>query len=191
MACVTSVRYSVRFNGNLLEPFSPTRGLRQGDPLSPYLFLLVAYGLSNAIEKYIVDGRIQPLKVCRRAPGISHLLFANDSLLFFKAEPEQAVRVKEILHLYECSTGQLINLAKCSLLVSEFCPQERLERIKQALQVGNTTYEEKYLGLPTPEGRMKAGQFQPMKDRLSKRMSDWNEKYMSSGAKEVLIKSVA
>lgn len=191
MVCVTSVRYSVRFNGELLDPFAPTRGLRQGDPLSPYLFLLIADGLSNILERYKTDGLIQPIRICRATPGISHLLFADDSLLFFKAEVEQARRIKEALNLYENSTGQLINPSKCSLLFSEFCPQERQDEIKSALQVHSSTFEEKYLGLPTPDGRMKAEQFQPINDKLSKRMSDWNEKYMSSGAKEVLIKSVA
>lgn len=122
MACVTSVQYNVRFNGHLLEPFSPTRGLRQGDPLSPYLFLLVADGLSNIIKSNESEGLIQPLKVCRRAPGISHLLFADDSLLFFKADTEQASRIRDVLQMYESSTGQLINPSKCSMLFSDFCP---------------------------------------------------------------------
>lgn len=122
MACVTSVQYSVRFNGHLLEPFSPTRGLRQGDPLSPYLFLLVADGLSNIIKSNESEGLIQPLKVCRRVPRISHLLFADDSLLFFKADTEQASRIRDVLQMYESSTGQLINPSKCSMLFSDFCP---------------------------------------------------------------------
>jgi hypothetical protein len=85
MSCVTTVRYSVKFNGALLEAFSPTRGLHQGDPLSPFLFLFVADGLSALLQSEICSGGISPIKLCRRAPGISHLLFADDTLLFFKA----------------------------------------------------------------------------------------------------------
>jgi hypothetical protein len=72
MACVTTVKYSVKFNGTLLDAFSPSRGLRQGDPLSPFLFLFVADGLSSLLKNEVDNGRITPIKVCRRAPGISH-----------------------------------------------------------------------------------------------------------------------
>jgi hypothetical protein len=94
MTCVTTVRYSVRFSGVPLAPFSPSRGLRQGDPLSPYLFLLVADGLSLLLKHYEAMGWLEGLKVCRRAPGVTHLLCADDSLLFFRANAAQASNVK-------------------------------------------------------------------------------------------------
>jgi hypothetical protein len=88
MACVTSVRYQVKFNGTLLDSFWPYRGLRQGDPLSPFLFLLVADGLSTLLQSEVEAKTIDPIRICRRAPSISHLLFADDSLLFFKAHED-------------------------------------------------------------------------------------------------------
>jgi hypothetical protein len=77
------------------------------------------------------------------------------------------------------------------MLFSEFCPEDTRKSIKEELKVDQSHFEEKYLGLPTPEGRMKAAKFQPIKERFSKRLTDWSEKYMSTGAKDVLIKSVA
>lgn len=101
MTCVTSVKFRVRCNGELLEPFAPSRGLRQGDPLSPYLFLFVADGLTSLLKKEVDGGNLNPIKVARNSPGISNLLFADDSLLFFKATTAQATRVKDILTLFQ------------------------------------------------------------------------------------------
>ena len=115
MTCVTSVRYTVRFNGVDSAPFTP-RGLRQGDPLSLYLFLFVADGLSTLINRKVSVGAIQELKVCRNAPGVSHLLFADDTLLFFRATADQAAEVKDILETYGRCTGQQVNPTKCSIM---------------------------------------------------------------------------
>lgn len=104
MTCVTSVRYSVKLNGTLLDSFTPSRGLRQHDPLSPFLFLFIADGLSALLRNKVDMGIITPVKICRRAPGISHLLFANDTLLFFKASRAQAQEVKSCLDMYASAT---------------------------------------------------------------------------------------
>jgi hypothetical protein len=130
---VTTVRYSVKFNGTLLEAFSPTKGLRQGDPLSPFLFLFVADGLSSILRREVEENRISPIKICRRAPRISHLLFADDTLLFLKASEEEAASVRKALDLYAQGTGQLINPAKCSILFSPTCTQHAQELVRTVL----------------------------------------------------------
>lgn len=122
MCCVRSVRFSVRVNGHTLEPFSPTRGLRQGDPLSPYLFLFVGEALSSILRIETSEKRITPLKVARGAPGISNLLFADDSLLFFKATQEEARAADSALKFFQRCTGQLLSPSKCSVLFSSACP---------------------------------------------------------------------
>lgn len=190
MQCVCSVRYTVRCNGELLEPFFPSRGLRQGDPLSPYLFLFVADGLVNLMKKEINAGSLTPLKIARNSPGISNLLFADDSLIFFKATIEEAKIIKKILNDFQKGTGQLLSESKCSLLFRELCPEDTREEIKRTLGVVLASFESKYLGLPTPEGRMKDENFQPIMDRFGKRCNDWSEKFMSYAAKEVHVKSI-
>jgi hypothetical protein len=90
MTCVRSVRYQIRFNSDETDMFSPMRGLRQGDPLSPYLFLLCAEGLSNLLLHEEEVGGIDGVRMCRNAPSVSHLLFAHDSLILMKAHTDNA-----------------------------------------------------------------------------------------------------
>jgi hypothetical protein len=97
MTCVSSIRYTVRFNGAMSAPFTPSRGLRQGDPLSPYLFLFVADGLSKLIDHRVQSGRLQELKICRRAPGISTFCLPMTLYYFFKVNPTQADEVKNVM----------------------------------------------------------------------------------------------
>jgi len=143
------------------------------------------------IHRKVQDNTLLELKICRGAPGISHLLFADDTLLFFKAKPEQALVVKEILDTYARCTGQLLNPSKCSIMFNKKGAEDDQNQVKHILGVELSSFEPKYLGLPTPSGRMKKDRFQSLKERLSKRLRDYSEKHMSSGAKEVLIKSVA
>ena len=85
MQCVSTVTYSIRINVKPKGHISPTRGLRQGDPLSPYLFLLCAKGLSALIKKAVAKGSMEGIFVCKNGPYLSHLFFADDSLIFCKA----------------------------------------------------------------------------------------------------------
>lgn len=190
MTCLTSVRYSVKLNGTLLSTFAPSRGLRQGDPLSPFLFLFVADGLSLLLDEKVLQGAITPVQVCRRAPGISHLLFADDTLLFFKADNGQANVIREVLDDYAVGTGQFINLAKCSMLIDDITPASVHAEIRSTLQIVGNGFEDKYLGFPTPEGRMNKGKFQSLQEKIWKRIIMWGENYLSSGGKEIMLKAV-
>jgi hypothetical protein len=165
--------------------------LRQGDPLSPYLFLFVAESLSKIINKAVQDNRFQEFKICRNSPGISHLLFADDCLVFFKANLDQAATMREIIATFEKGSGQLLSVNKSSILFSDNCSITNKNLVRQILAISRQDFEDKYLRFPTPEGRMKKGKFQPSKDRLSKKLNNWIEQLMSMGAKDELIKSVA
>jgi hypothetical protein len=112
-------------------------------------------------------------------------------LLFFRANAEEATKIQGVLNTYANSTGQLINPGKCSILFGESCGVATREEVKQVLQVTQETFETKYLGLPTPEGRMNIGKFKSLQEKLIKRLIQWGEIFLSQGGKEVLIKAIA
>ena len=89
MSCVTTPSFLVRINGKAYGNIIPSRGLCQGDPLSPYLFLLCAEGFTSLLSKAEYEGRLHGVQICRRGPSISNLLFANDSLIFCQANQEE------------------------------------------------------------------------------------------------------
>jgi hypothetical protein len=155
------------------------------------LFLFDADALSVVMNKETQAGNLEELKITRRAPGISHLLFADDALLFFKANVDQAARVKELISGFERGTGQKLSPAKCSLLAKQQLDVNLQEQIRGVLGVEKVEFEPKYLGLPTPDGRQKNKRFQPLRERFGKRISSWSEKLLSAAGKEVMIKAVA
>jgi hypothetical protein len=150
---------------------------------------LVADGLFALLQSEISNGGVSPIKLCRRAPGISHLLFMDDTLLFFKANQDQAERVKGVIDAYASATGQLTNESKCSILFSVGCSEGVQDVVSGVLKVRKNEFEDKYLGLPTPDGRMTKDKFEELQRKLVKRLMMWRD--MSQGGKEIMIKAVA
>lgn len=151
----------------------------------------MADALSILLNKSMSEEGLQGVKICRGARVISHLLFADDSLLFFHASEQQALLVKGVLNTYTTVTGQLINPSKCSILFSDNCLPSVVQEVKNVLEITQEVFEPMYLGLPVPEGSIHKGNFETIQERLRKKLIDWSEQYMSAGNKEILIKAVA
>jgi hypothetical protein len=105
MRCVTQARYAVKVNGVLTDPMVPSRGIHQGDPISPYLFLLCTEGLSCLLRKKEGHSVLQGIKNGRQGPPISHLLFAGDILFFSRSDSKSVSALKEVLDTYCLASG--------------------------------------------------------------------------------------
>ena len=166
MECIRSVSYSILVNGEPKGHIVLKRGIRHGGPLSPYLFLLCSEGLNGLIEQGVVGSEIEGVTLCRNGPKISHLFFADDSLVFCRAQVEDVKKIQEVLYKDERASGQKINSNKTTLFFSQNVLGSVKESIKNLLGVLEIKEYEKYLGLPTMVGRNKKASLNYIKDRV-------------------------
>jgi hypothetical protein len=191
LRCVSSVSFSIRVNGVLSHEFRPTRGIRQGDPISPYLFLLCSEGLSCLLRSIGPMHISRGVRVGVHSPWISNLLFADDCIVFTEASRRGADRLKEILEKYNMGLGQLVNRDKSAIFFSQNSSSEMKTEVTQGLNIHKEALEEKYLGLPTDAGRNLSGVFEYLPAQIRGRIEGWCGREASCAGREVLLKSVA
>lgn len=156
ISCVsTTVKYKVLVNGRPKKMIALTKGLRQGDPLSPYLFIMCAEGLSSMLNGAEQQRLIQGATITKGGTNINHLLFADDYILYSKATRSDWEKIQEILYTYEKRSGQTLNLQKSSILFSKATTESDKQQVIQA--TGSFIYGNysNYLGLPALVGRSK------------------------------------
>lgn len=119
----------------LSDTFRPTRGIRQDDPISPYLFLICAEGLSCALKAVGPVHLSRGVRVGIHSPWISHLLFADDCIIFSEASQRGANRLQRILDIYSRVSGQLVNRDKSAVFFSSNCTDDMKAEIRQGLHI--------------------------------------------------------
>lgn len=191
MKCVSSTSYQFMINGDLTHTVLPQRGLRQGDPLSPYLFLLCAEGLGAMIKRAYVNRSLHGVSIARNAPTITHLFFADDSVIITRATVSEAETILCLLKEYEVMSRQMINMEKSEVSFKKGLSHEDRERIRDKLSMCMVDHHERYFGLPTHFSRAKKLSFSSIRERISKKLKGWKERLMSRACKEILIKAVA
>ena len=147
MTCVGSVSYQILVNGVPKGDIRPTRGIRQGDPLSRYLFLICSEALNQQLQHATRSEVIRGFSLCRNGPRINHLFFADDTLLFFRASRGDLEAILQVLQLYEQASGQKLNRDKTTVFFSKATTEERRWELVEILGVNEVREYEKYLGL--------------------------------------------
>ena len=191
LECVTTSSFSILLNGQPTRHFRPTRGLRQGDPLSPFLFIICAEGFSTLLRDAEARKEIHGLKIGKKVNAISHLFFADDSLLFTRANEGEAEKILEILTTYEAASRQKLNMEKSEVTFSRNIEQEKKQLLQMKLSCKAVESHDKYLGLPTFVSGSKNKIFKHIHERVLKKLKGWKEGFMSQAGREVLIKAVA
>ncbi|KAL9687616.1 hypothetical protein QQ045_032935 [Rhodiola kirilowii] len=190
MKIVTSVTYYIRVNESYTDMIKPKRGIRQGDPLSPYLFILCTEYFTALLNKYKGSGLIEGIKVCRRAPAVSHLLFADDSFLFFKVTQASINWITTASNEYETVSGLHVNFQRSEIMLSKNATQDLIDHIRQIMGVKVVQSHAKYLGLPTVVSRSYSLTVQGILDKIQNKTGSWKSVRLLQGGRHVLIQTV-
>ena len=138
------------------------------------------------LAKYQHDGLLNGIQASRNGPRVTHLFFADDSILFANAEKEECKRVKHMLKLYEEHFGQMVNVNKSALFFSPNTRNELRDIIKSLFGVQSTENLGKYLGVPALVGKDKRRAFRDIKERMMERVKSWYNKTLSQRGKKCL-----
>ncbi|XP_057747786.1 uncharacterized protein LOC130966983 [Arachis stenosperma] len=188
--CISTTFMNILWNGSPSETFRPTRGIRQGDPLSPYIFVLCIERLSHLINKLIHEKQWEPIMLSRGGPKISHLCFADDLVLFAKADMKQVQIIKNALSLFCGCSGQKVNLGKSCVFFSSNVNHNTRHHLSQELGINLTVNLGKYLGVPLIHERCNKQHFQFIIDKMQSKLSSWNRKTLSLAGRCTLIQSI-
>jgi hypothetical protein len=188
-ACVFSGSMSVFVNGSPSEEINIQRGLKQGDPLAPFLFLLEAEGLRGIMKNAVELNRFKGFQVGNGGMVVSHLQYADDTLCIGEASVENLWSLKAILRGFEMTSGLKINFWKSSLMGVNVS-HDFLKMASVFLNCRLSSLPFRYLGLPVGASPRRASTWEPLLVSLRKRLGAWGNKYVSLGGRIVLPNSV-
>ena len=188
--CISTASFSILINGSPAGFFQSSRGLRQGDPLSPYLFVIGMEALSCLINRAVVGNYLSGIGVANgrgEELSISHLLYADDTLIFCEDDIEQLKFLSWILMWFEAMSGLKINLTKSEII--PIGPVNNLVELASELGCNIGSLPTSYLGLPLGAKHKALGVWDSIEERYRKRLAAWKTQYISKGGRITLIRS--
>ncbi len=181
MEFISSVSFSIMVNGGITEKFHPSRGLRQGDPLSPYLFILGQEMLSRLIDKVFLYGSISGVKMNVNGMAFTQVTYADDIMFFAKANSREVQILDNCLENYYEWSGQRINRNKSGLICSKMVSRDQVKKkeIKLLLAMEKVQANVKYLGSSLFHSSSRIKDFKFLQDILEARLLGWRCKTLS------------
>jgi len=178
-------------NGRVVEYFKASRGLRQGCPHSPLLFVIQDSVLSFYLNKKLQEQDIAGLCIARGVKCINHALFADDTLLLGAATPHSAIKFKAVLDNFFKALGSVLNKGKCQIYYWNI-PTSSANSIARCLEfVASTTWSSfKYLGLPIFNKRASSKDWSPQLGKFKEKMQAWGSSWLNIAGKTVFIKAI-
>ncbi|XP_060170867.1 uncharacterized protein LOC132601823 [Lycium barbarum] len=188
MTCARTVSYSILVNGSPTIPFTEKRGVRQGDPLSPYVFVLVMEFLTRILKQLKSNPKFQYHPRCKKL-NIVQLSFADDLLLFCKGEVRSAELLYHAFQQFSNASGLIADQSKSCVYFGGV--QERVQtEILHVLGFAVGQLPFRYLGVPLSPKRISIAQCQPLLEKIPGRVTSWTTKFLSYVGRLQLIKSV-
>ncbi|XP_026435978.1 uncharacterized protein LOC113333788 [Papaver somniferum] len=187
---INTVSYSVLVNGSPGEIFIPTRGIRQGDCLSPYIFILCMETLSQLLLKGQNDNLIQGFKLRKNSPSISYLFLADDCMLFSKASLTYSRNLMKIIDSFAKASGQAINFEKSDFFTSNKMHHKHVKLLGRTLGIKFLSSSEKYLRTPLFVNRNKTKSFQFLINKFYSRLSNCMKTNLNVSGRTVVTKHV-
>ncbi|KAL5545374.1 hypothetical protein UlMin_005061, partial [Ulmus minor] len=187
--CISSANFSIMINGKPRGRFGASRGLRQGDPLSPFLFILVADILGRMMDKAVSIGEVKGFKVGREEVVVSHLQFADDTLFLLDPDQSNIQKVHTILNFFSMCSGLKINMNKSSL-AGIHMEDEEVMALAAVVGCEKGSWPMKYLGLPLGGNPNSTEFWNPVVEKVGKRLDGWKKSVLSKGGRLTMIQSV-
>lgn len=185
MQTVLGGQVCVNVNGERSPYFKTFRGLRQGDPLSPLLFNVVADALGIMLDKAVVKGHVKGVLGDLIPGGISHIQYADDIVIMIDGSDSSIRNLKLILYCFEWLSGLKINFHKSEVFVFGV-DQKRKERMANMLNCKLGELPMKHLGIPVRDRHLNMGAFLPISQKMTKRLDPWKGRFLTSGGRQIL-----